>query len=357
MGEEETPRTEMINAALLDGVSANFIVKGPNGVERAFPMRAVAVTIGRSDHCDITVKDSAMSGRHVEISKIDGEIRVKDLGSANGIWLNGERVSDMELFDGDVLRCGQTSIRVDIVGGRKRPAAGMSPKIIAAMAAGAVLLAGAGIGGAWLLKKKQQHRRDLATLSAFIAGAREGQKAKPCAAALDKIGDLARSLTSLGKPSCESAPRGDEARRTVAAYRDLARTYDRLAMSISQFAAQSNASARALTGSAEQIADPELRARVSEAQELVEARSQVADAFIADLRKLSVATNQYAGLLDEAFLQGSKGVCAEIEKGVQAKGAPDVMSACTKNFDSATRSMEDNLKDLERIASTGATAE
>src|SRR5207237_4175939 len=126
MGEEGPPKTEMINPALLDGVSANFIVKGPNGVEKAFPMRSLTVTIGRSDQCDIAVKDSSMSGKHAEISKINGEIRVKDLGSANGIWLNGERVDDVELFDGDVLRCGQTSIRVDVVGGRKRPDAGLS---------------------------------------------------------------------------------------------------------------------------------------------------------------------------------------------------------------------------------------
>ena len=116
MGEEGPPKTEMINPALLDGVSANFIVKGPNGVEKAFPMRSITVVIGRSDACEISVKDSSMSGKHAEISKINGEIRVKDLGSANGIWLNGERVDDVELYDGDVLRCGQTSIRVDVVG-------------------------------------------------------------------------------------------------------------------------------------------------------------------------------------------------------------------------------------------------
>src|SRR5438094_3836393 len=177
MGEEGTPKTEMINPALLDGVSANFIVKGPSGVEKAYPMRAITVTVGRSDQCDIAVKDSSMSGRHAEISKINGEIRVRDMGSANGIWLNGERVDDVELYDGDVLRCGQTSIRVDVVGGRKRPDAGMSPRILALIIVGVLVLAGVGIGGGlWL--KKQQRKRDLATLAAFVGAAREGQKAK-----------------------------------------------------------------------------------------------------------------------------------------------------------------------------------
>src|SRR5436853_50465 len=214
MGEEGPPKTEMINPALLDGVSANFIVKGPNGVEKAFPMRSITVTIGRSDQCEIAVKDSSMSGKHAEISKINGEIRVKDLGSANGIWLNGERV-----------------------------------------------------------------------------------------------GDVARTLNTLGKPNCASTPKGEEAKRIVGGYRELGKTYDRIATSISQFAAQSSASAQALTGSAEQIADPELKARVAEAQDLVDQRSQVTNTFIADWKKLGQATNGYATTLDQASLQGNKAVC------------------------------------------------
>jgi hypothetical protein len=344
----------MINPALLDGVSANFIVKGPNGVEKAFPMRSITVTIGRSDQCEIAVKDSSMSGKHAEISKINGEIRVKDLGSANGIWLNGERVDDVELYDGDVLRCGQTSIRVDVVGGRKRPDAGMSPKLLAAIIIGVLVLAGGGIGGGLWLKKKQQKKRDLATLGAFVAAAREGQKAKPCAAAVDKVADVAKSLSTLGHPTCASAPRGDDARRVVAGNRDLAKTYDRIAISISQFAAQSSASAQALTGSAEQIADAELKNRVAEAQDLVEQRSQVTNTFIADWRKLSQATNGYATGLEQAFVQNNKGACAAVEKGVQAKTAPEVLVSCNKNFDKAKNAVEEKLKELDDLAGGGS---
>jgi hypothetical protein len=339
----------MINPALLDGVSANFIVKGPNGVEKAYPMRAITVTIGRSDQCDIAVKDSSMSGKHAEISKINGEIRVKDLGSANGIWLNGERVDDVELFDGDVLRCGQTSIRVDVVGGRKRPDAGMSPKVLAAIIVGVLVLAGVGIGGGLWLKKKQQRKRDLATLSAFVAAAREGQKAKPCAAAVDKVADVARTLNTLGKPNCASVPKGDDAKRVVAGYRELAKTYDRIAVSISQFAAQSSASAQALTGSAEQIADPEMKSKVSEAQDLVDQRAQVTNTFIADWKKLSQATNQYANALDQAFLQGNKGACDAVGAGVPSKSAPEVLVGCNKNFDKAKNAVEEKLKELDEV--------
>ena len=358
MGEEATPKTEMINPALLDGVSANFIVKGPSGVEKAYPMRAITVTIGRSDQCDISVKDSSMSGRHAEISKINGEIRVKDLGSANGIWLNGERVDEVELFDGDVLRLGQTSIRVDVVGGRKRPDAGLSPKVLAAIIAGVLVLAGAGIAGGLYLKKRAQNRRDRATLAAFIAAARESQKSKPCAAAVDKVGDVARTLNNLGKPSTANPPKGDEARRFVAGYRELAKTYDRVAVAISQFAAQSTASAAALTGSAEQIADPDIKSKVAEAQDLVDQRTQVTNGFIADWKKLSQATNNYATQLDQAFVQGNKALYAEVDRGVQARTAQEVLVSCTRNFDRAKGAVEDKLKELDEVAGgEGAPAE
>jgi hypothetical protein len=355
MGEEGTPKTEMINPALLDGVSANFIVKGPSGVEKAYPMRAISVTIGRSDQCDIAVKDSSMSGRHAEISKMNGEIRVKDMGSANGIWLNGERVDDVELFDGDVLRLGQTSIRIDVVGGRKRPNAGLSPKILAAIIAGVLVLAGAGISGGLYLKKRAQTRRDRASLAAFVAAARESQKSKPCAAAVDKVADLARTRNTLGQPSSANPPKGDEARRIVAGYKELAKTYDRIALSISQFGAQSTASTAALTGSAEQIVDADMRGKVAEAQDLVDQRSQVTTAFISDWKKLSQATNNYANQLDQAFLQGNKAVSADVDRGILAKRPEEVLGDCNKKFAQRTNAVEDKLRELDEMA--GAPAE
>ena len=354
MGEEGPPKTEMINPALLDGVSANFIVKGPNGVEKAFPMRSITVTIGRSDNCEIAVKDSSMSGKHAEISKINGEIRVKDLGSANGIWLNGERVDDVELYDGDVLRCGQTSIRVDVVGGRKRPDAGLNPKMLAAIIVGVLVLTGAGIGGGLWMKKKQQHKRDLAALSNLISSVRDGQKGNPCSSAVVFVGDVGKSLNSLGKPACASAPKGDDARRVVAGYRDLAKTYDRIVTQVQQFAAKDTEAGGQISTAAEQIADSNIKAKLADLQDAVEQRTQVTTAFVADWKKLGQATNTFANELDQAFLQGNKGVCAAVDRGVQAKTAPEILVSCRKGFDQKKVAVEEKLKELDDVASGGS---
>jgi hypothetical protein len=76
-----------------------------------------------------------------------------------------DRVQRSSGVHGDVLRCEQTSIRVDVVGGRKRPDAGMNPRVLAGLIVGVLVLAGLGIGGGMYLKKKQQRKRDLATLA------------------------------------------------------------------------------------------------------------------------------------------------------------------------------------------------
>jgi hypothetical protein len=355
MREDATPKTEMINPALLDGVSANFIVKGPSGVEKAYPMRQLAVTIGRSDQCDIAVKDSSMSGRHAEIRKSNGEITVRDLGSANGIYLNGERIDEAELFDGDVLRLGQTSVRVDVVGGRKRRAAAVSGKAIIALVLGIVILGAVAIGLGVTLKKRAQHRRDLAMVVKFVAAAREGQKSKPCAAGVVVVQDVARTLNSLPRIDASRPPRGLQARRVVAAYRDLAQKYNTLAIQMAQFASKDSENAQALAGFAEQISDPDLKPKATDAQEAIEARTQVTNTFIANWKKLSQATGAFAAQAEQALVQGNKALLPQVEKGVPGKTPAEVLVSCNKDLASANTAIEEKLKDLEE--STGDSAD
>jgi predicted component of type VI protein secretion system len=356
MGDEGTPKTEMINPALLDGVSANFIVKGPSGVEKSYPMRSITMGIGRSDQCEISVKDGSMSGRHAEVTKINGEIRVRDAGSANGVWLNGERITDAELFDGDVIRLGQTSIRVDVVGGKKRPDAGMNPKLIAAIVGGCVVVLIAVIALTIVLKKKAQHKQDLASVASFVATARDNQKAKPYSSVVDKMGDLAKQANGIPKASCSEMPKGDDAKKVVGGYRELGKTYDRIVTSLNDYSARSTAETTALASFTEQVVDPAIKAKLAEASEAIEARHQVTTAFIGDWKKLSQATNQYAVQADAVFNQGNKAMCPMVDKGVQAKSPVEIISTCKKNFDKQVAAVDEKLKELDDL-SQGGTGE
>jgi hypothetical protein len=74
-------------------------------------LRRGQVLIGRSSGCHIVLEDNMVSRRHAELRVMDDAVSVHDLGSVNGIYVNGERVRDQRrLRDGDRLQVGQREL-------------------------------------------------------------------------------------------------------------------------------------------------------------------------------------------------------------------------------------------------------
>ena len=71
------------------------------------------VVIGRSRDCDITLADPNVSRRHAEVRLEPGGYVVADLGSTNGVEVNGRRVDQARLEEGDVILLGQTELRFE----------------------------------------------------------------------------------------------------------------------------------------------------------------------------------------------------------------------------------------------------
>lgn len=66
------------------------------------------LTIGRSNDNDIIIRDPFISKNHAKITKDEDELFLIDLESANGTYLNGDRVMDVvKLRNGDRLKLGQ----------------------------------------------------------------------------------------------------------------------------------------------------------------------------------------------------------------------------------------------------------
>lgn len=75
------------------------------------PLMGTPVSIGRASECVIPIKDRYLSRKHAEIIPVNGKWTLKDLGSANGTYLNGTRVErDQVLRPGDRIRLGDTEI-------------------------------------------------------------------------------------------------------------------------------------------------------------------------------------------------------------------------------------------------------
>jgi hypothetical protein len=68
------------------------------------------LSIGRLDDCTITLGDPNVSRRHAEIRPAGSGYRLFDLGSTNGSLVNGQRVHEHQLIDGDELTFGATNI-------------------------------------------------------------------------------------------------------------------------------------------------------------------------------------------------------------------------------------------------------
>jgi pSer/pThr/pTyr-binding forkhead associated (FHA) protein len=72
---------------------------------RSVPIEGTVV-LGRGTEADVQLTDTGVSRRHAQIT---GN-RVTDLGSTNGTRVNGTRVTEAELVDGDRLTLGTTEI-------------------------------------------------------------------------------------------------------------------------------------------------------------------------------------------------------------------------------------------------------
>jgi diguanylate cyclase (GGDEF)-like protein len=68
-------------------------------------------TIGREEKADIRITDDGVSRRHASLRLEKEAVRIEDMGSTNGTFLNEERITGPELLkDGDKLRIGSTTI-------------------------------------------------------------------------------------------------------------------------------------------------------------------------------------------------------------------------------------------------------
>ena len=83
--------------------------------ERRYVLDGPRATLGRSKDADCVLRDPNVSRRHAELRRApDGEWTVADLGSTNGIKVNGRRVGSTRLRSGDNVTLGTTTFRFDI---------------------------------------------------------------------------------------------------------------------------------------------------------------------------------------------------------------------------------------------------
>jgi pSer/pThr/pTyr-binding forkhead associated (FHA) protein len=79
---------------------------------QAFPV-AAAIRVGRDTECEIFLVDPSVSRNHATVEPVDGELVVRDAGSTNGTFVNGQRIQLRSVRPGDVVAFGKTEMRVE----------------------------------------------------------------------------------------------------------------------------------------------------------------------------------------------------------------------------------------------------
>jgi hypothetical protein len=99
--------TQAVSAEEL-GVEAELVTLSFDGTRYVVKQRRVV--IGRSRDCDIQLADTNVSRRHAELRQEGASYWIVDLGSTNGVEVNGKRVKRAKLSDGDTITVGSTDV-------------------------------------------------------------------------------------------------------------------------------------------------------------------------------------------------------------------------------------------------------
>ncbi|MCC6444862.1 MAG: FHA domain-containing protein [Armatimonadetes bacterium] len=80
---------------------------------QTYPLEAESIQIGRDETNAIPMADPTVSRKHAQISAYDGSFLIRDLGSSNGTFVNGSRITEHILSQGDIVQVGSTKFRFE----------------------------------------------------------------------------------------------------------------------------------------------------------------------------------------------------------------------------------------------------
>lgn len=94
---------------------ARFLITDPSGANQIFEIVGTTVNVGRVDANDLVLNHPSVSRHHARVTVLPGDTTlINDLGSLNGIYINGQLVREHSLSDQDRLMIGMYELRYEV---------------------------------------------------------------------------------------------------------------------------------------------------------------------------------------------------------------------------------------------------
>lgn len=97
-------------------MDANLVLFKKDGSKKSFPLPSNITVIGRRHDCDLCVPLMVVSRRHCQLSQNNEAVKIRDLDSKGGTYLNGKRISEATVQAGDYITIGPLTFLLQIDG-------------------------------------------------------------------------------------------------------------------------------------------------------------------------------------------------------------------------------------------------
>src|SRR5438105_3730787 len=97
-------------------MQAVLVMFRSDGERRSFSVTRDMTVIGRREDCDLRIPLHDISRKHARLVRDGDTLRLEDLGSSNGTYLNGQRVQEAILIAGDSVQIGSVVFVLQVDG-------------------------------------------------------------------------------------------------------------------------------------------------------------------------------------------------------------------------------------------------
>jgi hypothetical protein len=90
-----------------------LVLLSPGMTGRTQELKLDKTTIGRAEDNTVQIAEASVSSHHCEVLLHGSEVKVRDLNSTNGTYIDGEKVTERLIKPGQILRLGEIQMRLE----------------------------------------------------------------------------------------------------------------------------------------------------------------------------------------------------------------------------------------------------